>query len=418
MRPTATAAHPYVALERAFAFASLVAACGAATAGGLARLGYGWQAVLIVTMLSLVVCAIAGVWAQNVVAQFQRGEVARVYATAMKGKRDRAVERRAGHPTRLETVGLSIAMLVDQLRAVALGRDTLTGWVTNMRAAIGVRSRESEQWAARIGEDAQVLAAAASASRLAEADVAVRMDHVRSHAQNAAAATVDLADDVEFLATAVRAVTAQSNRATEIAGRLSETAFATQRRVAGLANSAAAMLHAADLVHGVLHKAEMLALNASIEAARAGEAGRGFAVVATEVKALAQSGTAALDGMKDAVRSLQLEVAEITQRVQGISDVVQAQNEFGHALSHATAQQSEAVGRVLHRVGMAREEVQTLHAEVDGFRLPDTRLGAGAAAEQAMERLPGYAEAMAQILRGLPDFGKLPGGGISITPVP
>ena len=45
-------------------------------------------------------------------------------------------------------------------------------------------------------------------------------------------------------------------------------------------------------------------------------------------------------------------------------------------------------------------------------------MGAGAAAEQAMERLPGYAEAMAQILRGLPDFGKLPGGGISITPVP
>ena len=416
MRPTATAAHPYVALERAFAFASLVAACGAATAGGLARLGYGWQAVLIVTMLSLLVCAVAGIWAQDVVTQFQRGEVARVYATALKGKRDRAVERRAGQPTRMESVGLSIAMLVDQLRAVALGRDTLTGWVTNTRAVLGVRSRESEQWAARIGEDAQVLATAAAASRLVEADVANRMGQVRNHAENAAAATVGLTDDVERLATAVRAVTAQSTRATEIATRLSETAFAAQRRMAGLADSAVAMLHAADLVHGVLHKAEMLALNASIEAARAGEAGRGFAVVAAEVKILAQSGTVALDGMKDAVRSLQLEVAEITQRVQGIGEVVQAQNEFGHALSHAASLQSDAVGRVLHRAGMAQGEVQTLHAEVDGFRLTDTRLGAGAAAEQAMERLPSYAEAMAQILRGLPDFGKLP-GGVSSAPL-
>ena len=181
MRPTATAAaHPYVALERAFAFAGLVAACGAAGAGCLAHLGYGWQAMVIVTFMSLLVCSVAGIWAQDMVAQFQRGEMARVYATALQGKRDRALERRAGHPTRLETLGLSVALLVDQVRAAALGRDTLSSWVTNTRAIIRGRLRDSEEWAARIGEDAQVLASAASASRLAEADLAGRMTLVRA----------------------------------------------------------------------------------------------------------------------------------------------------------------------------------------------------------------------------------------------
>jgi hypothetical protein len=46
--------------------------------------------------------------------------------------------------------------------------------------------------------------------------------------------------------------------------------------------------------------------------------------------------------------------------------------------------------------------------------MPDTRLGAGLAAEQAVERLPGYAEAMAQILRGLPDFGKATGADTEV----
>jgi methyl-accepting chemotaxis protein len=416
MRPAATAAHPYVALERAFAFASLVAASSAAGAGCLAHLGYGWMAMMVITLTAMLVCALAGIWAQDTVAQTQRGELARIYAAALQGVRDRSVERRAGEPTRLESMGLAIASLADGVRLAVLGRDTLNSWATDMRAALIVRRQETQRLAALFGEDAAILATTAAETRQADAELSLQVSKLRGQANSAADATNALVDDMDSLATAVRTVTAQSARATDIALRLSETSFATQRRVSGLSESTAAMLHAAGMVHNVLHKAEMLALNASIEAARAGEEGRGFAVVAAEVKILAQTGTQALDGMMGAVRSLQSEVAEIAQRVQGVGDVVQAQHEFGHALSHAAMLQSEAVGRVLQRVGATQAEIQALNAGLDSFVAPESRRGAGLAAEQAVERLPGYAQAMAQILRGLPELSKPANTDISLAP--
>jgi methyl-accepting chemotaxis protein len=415
MRQTATTvARPYVALERAFAFAALVAACSATTAGCLARMGFGWQAMVLVTLLALLACAAVGVWAQDMMAQCQRGEMARIYAAALQGVRDRGVEDRAREPTRLEAFGLSLAALVDGVRVAVLGQDTLGRWATDMRTAIVARQRACEALAARMGEDAHVLAAAAAGSRQAEVDLRQSLGAVRGHAENAAAATGGLADDVEKLANAVRTVTAQSGRATEIASRMSEAAFTTQRRVAALAEGTTGLIRCVDQVQSVLHRAEMLALNASIEAARVGEDGRGFAVVAAEVKILAQAGTHALETMLESVRGLQNEVSEITVRVQGISEVVQTQHEFGHALSHAAMLQSDAVSLVLQRVSVAHGEMKTLNAEMDNFRMPDTRLGAGLAAEQAVERLPGYAEAMAQILRGLPDFGKATGADTEV----
>jgi hypothetical protein len=394
MRPTATTAHPYIALERAFAFAGLVAAASAATAGCLARLGFGWQAMVTVTMLSLLVCAGAGMWAQDMVARFQRGELARIYATAMQGVRDRAVEQRASQPTRLETLGVAVAALAESARTRMLGRDALNRWVTDTRSALATRTHESAALAARLREDAHTLAEAASGSHRAEADMSTRMGVLRGRAESASVATGELADDVASLTAAVRAVTTQSQRASEIAIQLSETAFNTQRRVAVLADSATALLSASDEVHGLLARAESLADSAACAAEP----------LAAGVKALAATGTTTLEGMMGTLRAVEAEVAAIVARVQSVADAVEAQHQFGHALAHAASLQADAVGRLLQRSGIAHTETQLLFAELDGFRMPDTRLGAGAAAEKAVERLPGYAEAMAHILSGLPDF--------------
>jgi methyl-accepting chemotaxis protein len=52
------------------------------------------------------------------------------------------------------------------------------------------------------------------------------------------------------------------------------------------------------VIEGIAFQTNLLALNASVEAARAGSAGKGFAVVATEVRALAQSSSAASHDIK------------------------------------------------------------------------------------------------------------------------
>lgn len=87
------------------------------------------------------------------------------------------------------------------------------------------------------------------------------------------------------------------------------------REQAEATNEAAdAIRQAAGLIDAIADQTNLLALNASIEAARAGESGRGFAVVATEIGALANQSTQAVneisniisDLVEKSVRSLQI----------------------------------------------------------------------------------------------------------------
>jgi methyl-accepting chemotaxis protein len=153
----------------------------------------------------------------------------------------------------------------------------------------------------------------------------------------------------------------------------------------------------------VLHRADLLVMNAGLEAARGGGDASGFAAVAAEIKSVATDGGAALDSLLATVRGLKAQSSEVFHRIQEISDVIQEHHEFGHALSHATMQQADAVGRMLRHLGAMQGEARNLQTEASRIALPESRL-CGGAVQQAVERLPGYADAMSQILRNLPEF--------------
>ncbi|MEJ0045398.1 MAG: hypothetical protein WDN04_04050 [Rhodospirillales bacterium] len=254
-----------------------------------------------------------------------------------------------------------------------------------------------------MADDAQVIAEAAAGSRHAEADFSAHLSAVQGRAGAAVTATAAVAQEAAGLADAVRAITTSATEANAIAARLAQAAFAGQGGIAAMSDSAALMAQAVDQVQHVLRRADLLAMNAGMEATRAGDGARGFVAVAAEIKSVASDGGAALDGLLATVREMKSQSGQVFQRIQEISDVIQAHHEFGHALSHATMLQADAVGRLLRHLGAAQGEVRNLHNEAHNITLPESRLCAGAA-QQAVERLPGYAEAMSQILRGLPDF--------------
>jgi len=62
----------------------------------------------------------------------------------------------------------------------------------------------------------------------------------------------------------------------------------------------------------------MLAVSGSVEAARAGEAGRGFAIVSTDIRKLAQDAAENIDGVKDIVRQIQVQIAAVQRELEMI----------------------------------------------------------------------------------------------------
>jgi len=395
---------PFGTLERAFACSGLTAAV--ATAGGawLAEHGYGWSPLLAVASSALLTCAIAGLWAQHQVVRHQRGELALVYATAVQGPRRNQFDRRNRDQTRMESLAMSFADLVDSVRMTVSGRDHVTRWVVDMRRTLAGRSQTSENLAALLGEDAHAIAAAANASRRAEVEIVSGIEDMLDTANRAAAATTDMTHETLSLTDAVRQVTAQIKEAAGLAATLADNAMAAQRGIATMQDVTASLGQAADQVKAVLQRAEMLGINAGIEAARAGESGRGFAVVAAEVKNLATNGQTALDAMLGIVRSLRSESTGMHATIDVMSEAVHAQTQLGQILGDAASNQILSIGRVVAMIEAANIEVVSLRDRAREMGERDLTLGTGVAARKAVERLPAHAAAVAAILRDLPVF--------------
>jgi methyl-accepting chemotaxis protein len=401
MRPTMTHSLSTEILERALVVSAIVAAGGTIAGAYLARSGYGWPSLAILTCGALVAFGVGGVWAQDVAVRRQRGELARVYSAAAQGYR--GPDRRSLGPSTLESLTLSLARFVESRRLSMLRGNRLAAWAAAMRCNLEQRIEAAQRLGASMADDAQIIADAAEGTRRAEADIVAHLTAVQDRAGTAVTAAASVTREAASLADSVRAITATSTQATAIASRLATAAFATQSGISALGDRASVMTQAADQVQHVLHRADLLAMNAGLEAARGGGDASGFAAVAAEIKSVATDGGAALDSLLATVRGLKAQSSEVFHRIQEISDVIQEHHEFGHALSHATMQQADAVGRMLRHLGAMQGEARNLQTEASRIALPESRL-CGGAVQQAVERLPGYADAMSQILRNLPEF--------------
>jgi hypothetical protein len=391
-------------LEWAFVINGLLAASGSAAGAILTVRGYRWDAVLGLSAGVLLVCAVAGIWARRQVMQFQRGEMAMVYATALQGPRRKVFDRRYSTPSWTENLGIQFGELVETARLAVLGKDKLRRWGMAVRKALEDRRPAAEALAVSLGEDAHAIAAAMNASRRTEHEIYDAFGQFFEQCAQAANSTGDMAGDVQALTDSVRLVTRHAEQASAEAAKLADTAFSAARGVVAVSEVTVSLVAAADQVKAVLHRADMLGINAGIEAARAGEAGRGFAVVAGEIKALAANGQAALDGMLKIVAGLKTEAAGMQQTITTMGNAVQAQGKVGQALGDAASHQVQAIGRIVQQMEVASAEITALRDKAEGFEKRDLGLGPASAARKAVERLPAHADAVAKILRDLPQF--------------
>ncbi len=210
------------------------------------------------------------------------------------------------------------------------------------------------------------------------------------------------------LTAAVAATTAQLGRMTETAVALSDRAFAGQRGVAALDDGTARLLVGIGRIEGLAKRVGDLGVAA---AATGGAPGAFEASVAAVIRELAEGMLTSLAALQADAATMSGQVGAALRTTQEICDWVTAQHELGLALSHAVSRQGEEVSAVLRLLEEARSGFVTLRASVAAVtRHGSARLAASGALREAAGRIPGHADAVAAILRDIPDFAASPRG--------
>jgi chromosome segregation ATPase len=212
----------------------------------------------------------------------------------------------------------------------------------------------------------------------------------------------------------MRGCISDSRAAINAMGSIQQSSSAIGERVSVLQSAVDQIGEMANTIDRIARQTNLLALNATIEAARAGEAGRGFAVVAAEVKTLSvetgkatqeirgrvdaltremkeineavqdslksvASGSEVVTQVGTIIESVGHEVAEVAQRIRGLSDVLSQQRA-------ATTEITQNVLRISEKASKSKDEVEAIGGRLGGCETT-VQQAFSAAKEEPVERL-------------------------------
>ncbi|MCF1436981.1 MULTISPECIES: methyl-accepting chemotaxis protein [Rhizobium/Agrobacterium group] len=277
---------------------------------GLTALSQNSQVILIAAVEAEVATREAQKGAEAVAAAAEEQSAAATEA-------QRAVQQQSAALEESQQTAQSLATLADELMNES-GRASRTEELSSAAEELSATVQELS------GAAGEILIAIEQISRGAEAQAAAtqqanaamtQIEKSASQTQESAEQSSQRAEEIkkflgrnkaglDAIAAGVSDALGETRNALTDLNSLGEIGFQIERTV--------------DRIVLVAVQTSMLAVSGSVEAARAGEAGRGFAIVSTDIRKLAQYAAENIDGVKDIVRQIQVQIAAVQRELEMI----------------------------------------------------------------------------------------------------
>ncbi|MBW6425129.1 methyl-accepting chemotaxis protein [Rhizobium sp. XQZ8] len=277
---------------------------------GLSDLSQGSQTILIAAVEAEVAAREAQKGAETVSSAAEEQSAAATEA-------QRAVQQQSAALEESQQTAQALAILADDLVNES-GRAARTEELSSAAEELSSTVQELS------GAASEILIAVEQISRGAEAQAAATQEANAAMAQieKSAFQTQESAEQTNRRAEEIKALLATNKGGVSgIAAGVSHALVETRNALAELSSLGEIgfqIERTVDRIVLVAVQTSMLAVSGSVEAARAGEAGRGFAIVSTDIRKLAQDAAENIDGVKDIVRQIRVQIATVQRELEMI----------------------------------------------------------------------------------------------------